>query len=261
MNPFFSIIVVSYNAENLIGDTIESVLIQSFTDYEIIVKDAQSKDDTLKRIPKSDKIRLYSTKDDGIYDGMNEAIGYSSGKYVCFLNCGDLFKHKDVLQEVYAEAIKYDQAVVYGDYSRKEVIYAQPSTMDSFTVYRSALCHQTMFFSKNLFEIYGMYNTKYKIKADYDFTVKTVKAGVKYAHIPCVICKYEGGGVSEQTKSVNAKEEKEIYDSHFSKQEQIKYETILFFTFRKLRQCLTSDRTPKFIRKLYRGFVNKVNKK
>ena len=64
---FFSIIVASYNAEDTIEGTIRSVLNQSFTDYEIIVKDGASKDQTLSKIPDSDKIRVFSSVDGGIY--------------------------------------------------------------------------------------------------------------------------------------------------------------------------------------------------
>ena len=84
-NPFFSIIVVSFNAGQTISNTINSILSQTFHDYEIVVKDGLSKDDTLKCIPKSEKIRVYSQDDCGIYDAMNQAIDLSTGKYVCFL--------------------------------------------------------------------------------------------------------------------------------------------------------------------------------
>ena len=104
MKPYFSVIIVSFNASNTIEKTIQSVLAQSFTDYEIVVKDAVSTDDTLRYIPQNDKIAVYSEKDGGIYDGMNTAIKYAKGKYLIFLNCGDCFADNEVLQKVYEKA-------------------------------------------------------------------------------------------------------------------------------------------------------------
>ena len=89
--PFFSIVVVSLNAETTIAKTINSVLKQTCEDYEIIVKDGLSKDNTIKNIPQSEKIKVYEKADKSIYDAMNQGIEYANGKFICFLNCGDYF--------------------------------------------------------------------------------------------------------------------------------------------------------------------------
>ena len=98
--PFFSVIVVSLNAGSLIGNTISSVLSQTCNDYEIIVKDGVSTDDTLKHVPSNARIKVYSEPDKSLYDAMNQAITYSSGRYLIFMNCGDTFASRKVLEEV-----------------------------------------------------------------------------------------------------------------------------------------------------------------
>lgn len=264
MKPYFSVIIVSYNAGITIEQTIQSVLSQSYDNYEIIVKDAVSKDNTLSYIPKSDKIKVYSEKDTGIYDGMNSAIKYASGKYLIFLNCGDCFASSEVLQKVYEKSIamQEEDCIIYGDYIRNEVLFKQPSKIYDFYLYRTPLCHQSMIFARTLFEKYGGYDLSFKICADYDFTVKTYKDKMPYVYIDIPICKYLGGGVSESKKGSKIKNNdyKVIKKKYFKKRERFFYSIKIFFSFRKLRSLLISDKSPKWIRKLYRKIVNKINK-
>ena len=70
MQPFFSIITVSYNAEDLIEATIDSALKQTYENFEIIVQDGMSTDKTLERIQKDKRIKVICEKDYGIYDAM-----------------------------------------------------------------------------------------------------------------------------------------------------------------------------------------------
>ena len=262
-NPFFSIVVVSFNAEQSIAKTINSVLEQSFENYEIVVKDGASKDNTLENIPKSEKIRVYSTKDGGIYDAMNEAVGYANGEYICFLNCGDFFAHTSVLSDISAAIQKSQCSVVYGDYKRKGVIQKQPNTLSDFDLYRSPLCHQTMFIKKQLFQIHGNYDTSFKICADWCHTVKTFKAKETYFHCDTVVCDYEGGGASETQKGLEIKREetKRIRESHFSPDERVRFDKKISHSFFKLRQKMASDKAPKWVRKFYRWCVGKYNSK
>lgn len=261
-NPFFSIIVVSFNAENEIEQTISSVLKQKFDSYEVIVKDGLSTDGTLSKIPQSDKIHVYSQKDSGIYDAMNQAIELSNGKYLCFLNCGDYFADENVLEGIFAVAQNYDEAVVYGNYSRKGVSFKQPGNITDFYLYRTPLCHQTMFISKVLFEQNGMYDTTYRILADYEHTLHDYFSGKKFVHCDVVVCDYMGGGASETPKGIEIKKEerKIILDKYYSKTQQRKNEFKLKLSFKKLRQKLIGDKSPFWVRTIYRKLVNLINR-
>ena len=261
--PFFSIIIVAYNAQDYIRATIESALIQQFTDFEIIVKDACSKDETLACIPVDDRIRVYSTKDQGIYDGMNEAVGYARGRFLHFLNCGDAFCDDGVLSRIYETAKSLDEkgSVIYGDYSKHGILCKQPSQMSDFYLFRTSLNHQSMFFERVLFENIGNYNLKYTICADYDLTLRAFRGGIPFVYCPGIVCTYLGGGVSETKDGISKRSEqnKEIVATYFSKREIRKYKTKLFFTFRRLRQFLYSDKRPVWVRNLYRKLVNRLN--
>ena len=99
----FTIITVCYNSGDKIKRTIQSVIEQKYTDYEYIIKDGASSDDTIRIInscvPKNENIKIISEPDCGIYDAMNKAVGKAHGEYV-FLNAGDYFINKNILQEI-----------------------------------------------------------------------------------------------------------------------------------------------------------------
>ena len=238
--PFFSIIVAAYNAESLIESTLLSILNQNFADYEIVVKDGGSTDATLNKIPSSDKIRVFSSRDGGIYLGMNEGITYAKGKYYCFLNCGDAFDNTEVLSSVYETAKNLDNTrnIVYGDYCRKGVRFKQPSKITSFYLYRTPLCHQTMFFGRDVFAEHGGYDTNYKILADYNHTLAAFTSGIPFVYCDAVICNYLGGGASESKKGIEEKEKEYqiLRGKYFSKKQIRRYKMKLFFSFTKLRQ-------------------------
>lgn len=262
--PFFSIIVAAFNARNTIRKTIESVLAQKFDDYEIIVKDGGSHDDTLAQIPDSEKIKVYSSKDGGIYEGMNEGIQYASGKYLCFLNCGDYFENNDVLSLLYEYAKDFSDTrhILYGNYSRNGVLFRQPSHITSFYLYRTPLCHQSMFFGKEIFSEFGGYDTRYRILADYNHTLHAFTIGIPFTYADIIVCDYLGGGASETKKGNSIK--KEEYDviqrTYFTKAQISKYKFRIFMSFRGVRQMMISDKSPEIIRKMYRWIVNRINK-
>ena len=100
--PKFSIITVTYNAEAVLEDTIQSVISQTYHHVEYILVDGASKDSTLSIIDRyRDRItRIVSEPDKGLYDAMNKGIRLATGDYLCFLNAGDSFHEDDTLQQM-----------------------------------------------------------------------------------------------------------------------------------------------------------------
>ncbi|MDY2641210.1 MAG: glycosyltransferase, partial [Mediterranea sp.] len=97
-----SIITATYNSGKTVKDTLDSVLKQNYTDYELIIKDGGSKDNTLDICrayePKfKGKMRIISTPDKGIYDAMNQGIQAAKGDVVGILNSDDLYEDEGVL--------------------------------------------------------------------------------------------------------------------------------------------------------------------
>ena len=87
----FSIITVCLNAGNDLLETVESTLKQSYSEFEIIVKDGFSKDESICKLPQDKRIHLVQKKDTGIYDAMNQGIEVAQGDYMIFMNAGDKF--------------------------------------------------------------------------------------------------------------------------------------------------------------------------
>lgn len=249
----FSILVVSLNpGEKLVG-TIQSILQQSYENYEVVVKDGGSKDTSLKQLETflktqpaeaACRVRVIQERDGSIYEGMNQATAYARGEYYYFLNCGDVFAEKTALEET-AAAITEDKSqggeakIYYGnifDALRGQVVQSNPK-MDDFACYRNVPCHQACLYHYSLFEERG-YDLKYKVRADYEhFLWSYFCQNAQPKYIETVLASYEGGGFSETAQNrIRSKEEhQEITKKYMSKGQLFRYKLILLVTLAPLR--------------------------
>ena len=203
MNPKFSIITVSFNSSSTIIKTIESVLNQEYNNFEYIVIDGGSKDNTdeilsnYKPLFKSKDInfKCISEKDEGIYNAMNKGINLASGAWLNFMNAGDTFVNIEVLKAVDAIS-KSNLALVYGaKIQENKIITPHPLKILEKGIIMA--CHQSMFFNKTILKNDLMYDCRYKIYSDYDLVNKIYlkyKYLIEYIDLPIAI--YQGGGVS-----------------------------------------------------------------
>lgn len=177
MTPFFTIIIPLFNSGATLRRTLESVLTQTFTKYELVFIDGDSVDDTIRiitdfRVQNPDvPIKFISEKDQGIYDAMNKGIKLASGEWIYFMGSDDTLASAEVLQDVYDELAITDEDLiygnVYGEKSGKSYIY---DTTDK--VLSTGIHHQSIFYKHHVFDILGNYDLAFKIAADYDFTLK-----------------------------------------------------------------------------------------
>lgn len=208
----YSIITVNYNNKEGLLRTIISVTSQTYHDYEFIIIDGGSTDgsyDLLKEY--NDKISYWvSEPDGGIYQGMNKGIKIASGDYLNFMNSGDCFYDKFVLQTV--ANYNYDGDIIIGrDYhfdaiKQKGHASIQPSRLSMITFFTSTLDHQSSFIKKSLFE-----NTKYRedlrLVSDWVFFLeKVVIEDRKVQFIPNIICERELCGITWKQYDVNLSE-------------------------------------------------------
>jgi len=245
----FSIIVVALNAGEKLKETVDSVLQQSYEDYEIVVKDGGSKDGSVQMLPSDERISLYVEKDTGIYDAMNQAVAKAHGQYILFLNCGDSFYDKKVLARA-AECIDRNRTdaplVVYGDTygAKNNVMIAAPKEINGFTCYRNIPCHQSCFYEVNLCKE-KPYEPQYRIRADYEhFLWCYYKANAKMVHMGSAVASYEGGGYSES--KANRKRDKEehrlITEQYMDAKELAKYRRSMMLTLAPLRSFLAENK-------------------
>jgi glycosyltransferase involved in cell wall biosynthesis len=178
--PFFSIITVAKNEEKNIEKTIKSVTQQSFTNYEYLIVDGKSSDQTITKIRKfKKKINiLISEEDDGIYYAMNKGIKFANGEVIVFINSGDLFT-KNALEIVYNKFKKNKQidcvfGTVLRHYTQKSILKSGFNLKKLIYNFDFATAHSTGFFlKKKLYNLLNNFNTKYKCSADYDIYYKT----------------------------------------------------------------------------------------
>ncbi len=252
---YFSIIVVSLNPGERLKQTIDSILMQTDKDYEIILKDGGSTDGTIEKLSKEvspkthETLTVIQSSDTGIYDGMNQALQYVNGKYVQFLNCGDTFTDCNVLQLVHEkiEATKESEpCIFYGNqYNclQNSIVTSVPKLND-FACYRNVPCHQVCFYDRKLFVKRG-YNTKYNVRADYEhFLYSVYEEHAKAISIPVTICNYEGGGYSEtkENRKRSNIQHKEITKKYLGGKVYL-YRLILLFTFSGLRSKIAQSKS------------------
>lgn len=200
-NFFFSIIVVSLNTKSKFIKTFLSICNQNFQSKEIIVVDGLSKDGTLYFIYKNKKKinKLIIEKDKGIYDAMNKGVKIASGKYIIFLNSGDIFFNKQTLSDV-KKKILLPTDILYGNTIVKNLInYPVISKKVSNNDYKIPFCHQSCAIRTSLHKKY-LYNINYSIAADFDFFYKLKNINSKFQKINKFISVIEAGGISDKNR-------------------------------------------------------------
>lgn len=194
-----SIIIPTYNSAKTINRCLDSIGAQTYKDYEVLVMDGCSKDETIEIIKSypDERIKIASEPDKGIYDAMNKGILKSKEEWLYFLGSDDYLFAPDVLEKVAAElSPKY--MIVYGDV---ESTHLQPEYKGEWkeTMMYYNRCHQAIFYHRSLFEKYGLYNTSYRIFADHIFNLLCFwKYSVPAKYLDLIIAHYSEGGASER---------------------------------------------------------------
>lgn len=256
--PLISIITPCYQAGDKLAATLDSILTQTFEDYEVIVKDAGSSDGSIEKLPNNRHVRLIRCRDNGIYDGMNQAILTAKGEYLYFLNCGDKLHDQEVLQQIAGIIVKERTAaggesraegsrsyIFYGDVLEEKTgqrVNAKP-VMTKFAMYRNLPCHQACIYSRELFED-RQFDMRYRVRADYEhFLWSVICAGARAVAMDLVVADYEGGGFSEtkENRKCSAKEHKEIAERYFTARERFCYRSAMVMSLQPLREKLASS--------------------
>ena len=197
IQKLFSIVTVAYNAESLIEDTMMSVFSQTFTDFEYIIIDGKSTDDTMAILQKyRNKIDiLISEKDKGIYDAMNKAICLASGKYINFMNCGDSFAGNSVLEKVSTLADGTND-VIFGNTIINTVIgkyLVHPGKLEEEIRRHMPFCHQSTFVKLEIAKSH-LFDLNLRVAADYNMFFQLFNEKRIFAYIDEPIAVYQNDG-------------------------------------------------------------------
>lgn len=182
MDPLFSIITVTWNAASVIAPTLRSVERQTSTDYEMLIIDGASTDDTLRIVKQASiaSLRVFSEPDNGLYDAMNKGISRARGRYLIFLNAGDAFADDTVLARL-AVLTTESPGVIYGQtqlvdknrevVGKRHLTAPKRLTVDSF-LKGMVVCHQAFVARRDLVP---QYDLRYRLSADYDWCIRVLE--------------------------------------------------------------------------------------
>ena len=201
---FFSIITVTLNNIAGLKTTHKSLQDQNCDDFEWIVIDGASTDETPQYLKTTDA-KWASRPDCGIYDAMNKGVERASGKYLLFLNAGDALAAPETLQNIKKAAHNHPD-FIYGD-SLEDGAYKPARTADlrsgTFTH------HQAMLYNRKALGDMR-YDLRYKIAADYDLSARFLKDHGNILYCPFPICIFESGGVSQTNAVLGRREQYQI---------------------------------------------------
>lgn len=199
-----SIITINLNNINGLRKTIDSIVSQSFKDFDWIVIDGGSTDGSRELIERyADHIAYWvSEPDTGVYNAMNKGIKVATGEYVNFMNSGDCFASSTILEEVFAT--RHTADVMYGYMMRGNIdgeinnLSMMKPNLSWIDLYSDGLPHQSTFIKRCLFDKFGLYDESLKAVSDWTFFVNAFvyhKATSEF--IPKKISIYAESGISD----------------------------------------------------------------
>lgn len=204
--PLVSVITVVFNGEIHLQEAINSIRLQSYYPIEYIVIDGGSSDGTLEIISRNEDIisRWVSEADGGIYDAMNKGIRMASGKYIGLLNADDILISDAVKRVVDALEALGEPGYTCGAVElidqlgrRFGVSKPMPENLRHKRRFLEMPCpHLGVFVHRAIYDQLGLFDTRFKVSADYDFLLRLIEGNVPSSEIYQPIGKYRVGGAS-----------------------------------------------------------------
>ena len=245
----FSVITINYNNYEGLRSTIESVVTQTYDDYEYIIIDGGSTDGSLDIIKKYNDYITYwvSEKDRGIYHAMNKGVAKAHGDYCIFMNSGDFFYDNKVLERVSKEDCLQDIIIGKVVIDNKGTIISPPpmsGELSLYHLYSGSIPHQGSFIRTNLLRKYP-YDESLKISSDWKFFVQTlIIDNCSLRYIEDIVSMYDMNGLSAKKPTLMRKEKEMVLRSLFPARVLVDYQLM------KQSECLTQTLTPQ-LRKCY----------
>lgn len=220
--PLLTLITVNYQNAAGLERTLRSVDRQTCQDFEHLVIDGGSRDGSVAVLQGCAKPYRHwlSEPDGGIYPAMNKGLARARGRYVQFLNSGDLLSGDEVVARMYAalEETRYPP-ILYGN-MRKVLpgggvrVCGRLQDLGLRTFYHGTLNHSPAYIRRSLFEKYGPYDPTLKIVSDWKWYLQAIVLGGEEAvYAPIDVSLFEGGGISETQPELHAKERRQVLEA------------------------------------------------
>lgn len=264
--PEFSIITVTFNSQETLEDTLKSVLSQTYTDYEYIIIDGSSNDNTDQIIATykdrfGDKLIHVSEPDKGIYDAMNKGIRQASGNVIGILNSDDYY-YPQTLATVHAAFQDFgDNYIVTGavklksDHKEQLLITNKERFETKIKQYKMGVRHPATFIPRKVYSEIGLFDLNYKIAADAEFIYRVHLAGYKFHFLSDALVVMRDGGISN-ARAVHQQliEEKRFFLAKYCKN-KMRRNYLLVEMYIKF--AMVKNLFPR-ITSIYRWFDNKL---
>ena len=206
----FSIITATYNSAATVRDTLESILRQTHQEWELIIEDGLSQDDTLSIVSEYEprcqgRMRIFSEKDNGLYDAMNRGIARATGEVVGILNSDDFYHDEYVLEDINRTMEGQPVECVYGDLKFVQIankdkvmrIWKGSQHQNGAFLRGWHPAHPTFYARRECFEKLGAFNTSYAVSADFELMLRFIEvAGLRNRYIHRYFVKMRLGGES-----------------------------------------------------------------
>lgn len=212
-----SIITINYNNQEGLRRTIESVIHQTFRDYEYIIIDGGSTDGSVEVIKEySDFISYWiSEPDKGIYHAMNKGVKIATGEYCNFMNSGDQFYHIDVLEKIFSFPHTADiiAGITVDDENNQPILNSIANNeISMYFFYSGTLGHQATFTKRTLL-IKHPYDENLKIVSDWYFFIQNIIFNnCTFQAINHIVVKREKNGISMVQEELHQQERKKVLE-------------------------------------------------
>ncbi|CAG1020795.1 PGL/p-HBAD biosynthesis glycosyltransferase [Patescibacteria group bacterium] len=204
-----SVIIPTFNSAKTIEDTLKSIMGQNWPDLQIIIQDGGSSDDTKGIVAKypAGLSGWQSEPDNGIYDAMNKGIGRANGEIIAILNSDDAWLPGTLDRVASAFSRNPDVGIVSGS-----IEVWEDSPDGAKVVLKSSLLHlhkgltvqhPATFVRRSVYERVGLFNTRYRIGADYDFVLRCLMANIPWIIIDDILVRMRAGGKGGSTFTID----------------------------------------------------------
>lgn len=226
-----SIITINFNDHKGLDKTIQSVINQTYKDFEYIVIDGASTDGSVDVIKKyADRLTHWvSEPDTGIYNAMNKGTRLAQGEYCLYLNSGDFLAADDVLEKAFSHNFTEDivscNCLDFDD--KHEWLKVPPQNVSLFTFMGGSLPHPTSFIKRDLLTRLGGYNESYRIMSDWCFFLEAVVIqNCSYRTLNVLLSKFNCFGISSTSSVIETEKSREYLKSKFPRiiEDYIPYE-------------------------------------
>jgi len=213
--------IITINKNNAVGlkKTIQSVICQTYTDFEYIIIDGVSEDGSVEIIRKYiDNINYWiSEPDTGIYNAMNKGILKAQGEYCLFLNSGDWLVSPETIDNVFREISGNPSDIFYSDrINCNNTIVRYPNKLTIDFLLNTSISHQNTLIKRSLFLEHGLYNEELRISSDKEFFLSEFwKYKSVFYHIDTNIAFFDIHGIGSQKSKARFAEHVIVYKNVF----------------------------------------------